>query len=103
MVDDPLFEAFKRMRGQWPTRGWSWDARLTCVTSSFSTEFQQQARAAVAEALTLEWTPATLGKAPQGLRDLVERSGGFDYSPEGLPRRVDLRKEIVGDRPGREP
>ncbi|MDB4996130.1 MAG: hypothetical protein JWM74_3562 [Myxococcaceae bacterium] len=76
-IDDPLFEGLKRLRANWPTKGWSWDTRLACVTSSFSTEFQDKARAAAGEALTIEWTPSTLAKAPTPLREIVDRSGGL--------------------------
>jgi hypothetical protein len=72
-----LFNALKEVRASWPSRGWSWDTRLTCVTSSFNVEVEQKARAAVAAALTSEWTAVTIQSAPQGLRDLAERTGGL--------------------------
>jgi hypothetical protein len=73
----PLFESLGRMRAAWPTRGWSWDARLLCVTSSFTTEQEPQARKATQIALQNEWNPATIVRSPQLLRDVVERSGGI--------------------------
>jgi hypothetical protein len=72
----PLFDGLGRLRASWPTRGWSWDPRLNCVTSSFTTEVEPAARKAVAEVLAQSWTSQTIARAPQNLRDLVERAGG---------------------------
>jgi hypothetical protein len=72
-----LFNALKDLRAAWPSRGWSWDTRLTCVTSSFVVEFEAKARSAVAVALTSEWTATTIQSAPAVLKDLAERSGGL--------------------------
>ncbi len=72
-----LFAAMKQLRAAWPARGWSWDARLSCVTSSFNSEIEAKARAAVAGALPTEWTSTTIQRAPQALRDLAERTGGL--------------------------
>jgi hypothetical protein len=74
---EQLFVALKRLRTGWPSRGWSWDSRMTCITSSFSTEFESKARAAIAEALTQEWASSTIAKAPAVLRDYVDRYGGL--------------------------
>ncbi len=73
----PVFEALGRMKIAWPTRGWSWDPRLLCCTSSFTVEQEPQARTATQMALQQEWTSATIVRAPQTLRDVVERSGGL--------------------------
>ncbi|MBL8608026.1 MAG: hypothetical protein JNL38_11940 [Myxococcales bacterium] len=72
----PLFDGFTRMKGKWPTRGWSWDTRLNCVTSSFTTELERAARGAVAEVFSQEFGSSSLARAPQPLRDVAERSGG---------------------------
>jgi hypothetical protein len=72
-----LFGAMKELRSAWPSRGWSWDARLACVTSSFNVEFEAKARAAVVAALSTEWTSATIQRASPALRDLAERTGGL--------------------------
>ncbi|MCL2726451.1 MAG: hypothetical protein FWD69_18685 [Polyangiaceae bacterium] len=72
----PLFESLGRMQASWPTRGWSWDSRLMCCTSSFSSEQEPAARAAAALALKHQWTQTTLARAPQALRDAVEHAGG---------------------------
>lgn len=50
---------------------------MTCITSSFSTEFEQNARAAIAEAFTVEFTSQTVTKAPPNLREYVDRYGGL--------------------------
>src|SRR5438067_13692196 len=72
-----LFDGLKRLRTSWPARGWSWDNRFICVASTFTVQFEQQAREAAAEALPAEWTPATLGQASPNLRDLAARTGGL--------------------------
>jgi hypothetical protein len=66
----------KELRASWPARGWSWDSRLSCVSSSFAAELESNARAA-AKALATEWTSANIQKAPPHLRDLAERTGGL--------------------------
>jgi hypothetical protein len=72
-----LFGAMKELRASWPSRGWSWDKRLSCVTSSFSAELDAKARAAAAIALPIEWTSTTIQRAAAPLRDLAERAGGL--------------------------
>ncbi len=72
----PIFDSLGRMKIAWPTRGWSWDPRLFCVTSSFTTEQEPQARTATQMALQNEWTAQTISRAPPSLRDVVERAGG---------------------------
>jgi hypothetical protein len=71
-----MFESLGRMKAVWPTRGWSWDPRLLCCTSSFTTEQEPAARTATVIALPNEWTTSTIVRAPQQLRDVVERAGG---------------------------
>jgi hypothetical protein len=72
-----VLASLKELRAAWPTRGWSWDARQSCVASSFIAELEAKARAAAKLALTREWTPSTLGRAPLPLRDVAEKSGGL--------------------------
>jgi hypothetical protein len=72
----PIFDSLGRMKIAWPTRGWSWDPRLFCVTSSFTTEQEPQARTATQMALQNEWSAQTISRAPASLRDVVERAGG---------------------------
>jgi hypothetical protein len=80
----PLFESLSRMKATWPTRGWSWDPRLMCCTSSFTTEQEPQARKATGIALQHEWTTATLARGPQQLREVVDRSGGLRHGQLAL-------------------
>jgi hypothetical protein len=80
VVEDPwrlLFDAMSKVRASWPSRGWSWDARWSCVTSSFSLEFEERARTAAGLALPSQWTSRTLPQAPPSLRDLAARTGGL--------------------------
>lgn len=72
-----LFEALKELRTSWPSRGWSWDGRLSCVTTSFAVEFDAKARAAANVALANEWTSTTIHRAPPILSDLADRAGGL--------------------------
>jgi hypothetical protein len=73
----PLFDGLGRMKSAWPTRGWSWDPRLLCVTSSFTVEQEPQARKATQISLQNEWSSSTIARGPQQLRDVVERAGGI--------------------------
>jgi hypothetical protein len=73
----PLFDGLGRMKSSWPTRGWSWDPRLLCVTSSFTVEQEPQARKATQISLQNEWSSSTIARGPQQLRDVVERAGGI--------------------------
>jgi hypothetical protein len=70
-----LAEGLGKLKSTWPMRGWSWDNRLTCVTSSFSTQVEDAARLSAAQGLPVEWTPASLAKAPVRLRELATQYG----------------------------
>lgn len=83
-MDPAMVDAFKRMRAGWPSRGWSWDSRLNCITSSFAGEFEAQARTAAAEALPHRFSASTIATAPARLREVVERSGGLRSSQVAL-------------------
>jgi hypothetical protein len=72
-----LLRALRELRAAWPQRGWSWDGRLQCVSSSFVTELEPKARAATAGVLPTEFTSATLSRAPTPYRELAERTGGL--------------------------
>jgi hypothetical protein len=74
---EPFFASLARLRSSWPARGWSWDNRFNCVTSSFASEFEQKARACVNEVLPVEWTRVTLPNASGTVRELAERYGGL--------------------------
>ena len=67
----------KEIRATWPSYGWSWDARVSCVTSSFSVDLESKARSVAALAFTNEWTPATLPQAPPPVREVADRAGGL--------------------------
>jgi hypothetical protein len=67
----------RKLRTSWPARGWSWDTRLACVSSSFATEHEAAARAAAADALSTTWTSTTIAKATPQLREIAERTGGL--------------------------
>ena len=72
-----VFAAMKEVRAAWPARGWSWDNRLSCVSSSFATELDGQARSAASLALPNEWTSSTIHRAAPPVRALAERTGGL--------------------------
>ncbi len=72
-----ILGAMKDLRTVWPSRGWSWDKRVSCVTSSFVVELEAKARAAAAPLLPTEWTSANIGRAPTALREIAERTGGL--------------------------
>jgi hypothetical protein len=73
----PILSSLKALRVAWPTRGWSWDARQSCVASSFIVELEARARIAANVALPREWTSTTIERAPLPLRDIAERAGGL--------------------------
>jgi hypothetical protein len=80
VVGDPwsvILSGMKNLRSSWPSRGWSWDGRHSCVSSSFAVELEGKARAAASTVLPKDWTPATLSAAPPALREIAERSGGL--------------------------
>jgi hypothetical protein len=72
-----ILGAMKELRTAWPSRGWSWDKRVSCVTSSFVVELETKARAAAANLLPVEWTSTTIGRAPTALREIADRTGGL--------------------------
>ena len=73
----PTFDALASLKKGWPTRGWTWDSRIGCVTSSFTVEQEQQARVAVGQALPAQYTHASILRAPPSLQELVDRAGGL--------------------------
>ena len=72
-----LLDALKRFRAGWPQRGWSWDSRLSCVSSSFNTDIEPQAKQATAIVLGTEWTMANIAQAPPALQTIAQRTGGL--------------------------
>jgi hypothetical protein len=73
----PLVETMRALKASWPARGWSWDSRLNCVSSSFSTEFEAKARQSATSALPLEFVAASIARAPALLQEVAERAGGL--------------------------
>lgn len=73
---DPLFDPLERIKQRWPAGGWTWDSRLSCVSSSFGTETADEARAAAMQGLPTVWDHRSLGRAPDYARDIAEIAGG---------------------------
>lgn len=76
-VADGLFQGMKAFRKSWPGGGFSWDSRLNCVASSFSTELEADARAAVAKAFKFQWTARTLRTAADVVQEIADQVGGL--------------------------
>jgi hypothetical protein len=72
-----MFDAFRRLRIDWPRRGWSWDSRLSCIASSFSVDMESTARGVAQAAFPQEWSSRTLTTAPVSMQELAERVGGL--------------------------
>src|SRR5208283_4538864 len=75
--EQQMFDAFRRLRTEWPRRGWSWDSRLSCIASSFSADMEATARAIAMTAFPNEWIGRTLPTAPANVQDLADRCGGL--------------------------
>jgi len=75
-ANSPLFDSLVRLRAAWPGGGWSWDGRLSCLSSSFNVELADEARAAAQRALANEWTADNIETAPDNIREIAEMSGG---------------------------
>jgi hypothetical protein len=73
----PLIEQMKVLRMDWPKRGWSWDTRLSCASSSFSVDLEQAAHNAARKSLASEWTSASVAQAPTHVRDAAQKAGGL--------------------------
>jgi len=76
-TSDPFFTRLATLKTNWPARAWSWDKRFTCITSSFTVEYEAQARAAARAALPTEITPKSLALASPNVRAFAERTGGL--------------------------
>jgi hypothetical protein len=74
---EPMFASLIALKRDWPARGWSWDTRLVCITSSFAGEFVEPARAALKLALPTEYNAKTLPTAHPYVLDAVEQAGGL--------------------------
>lgn len=117
-----LYAALTNFKSAWPSRGWSWDSRLFCATSSFAVAVEPRARSAVAAAFPAEWSSLTIARAPVPLRDVADRSGGLRAgqllvatAPQGMPvafglwwpwgdgEMISMRVGLVEIDPGAEP
>jgi hypothetical protein len=76
-VAEGLFQALSVFKKSWPGGGYSWDSRLNCVASSFSTTLEADARAAVAKAFKFQWTSRTLRSAPEVIQEVADLVGGL--------------------------
>jgi hypothetical protein len=72
-----MFDAFRRLRTDWPRRGWSWDPRLSCIASTFSVDMEATARTVTLASFPSEWSSRTLPTAPPNMQELAERCGGL--------------------------
>jgi hypothetical protein len=73
---EALFARLTRFRGVWVSRGWSWDKRLDCVSSTFDVTITDEARRAVVDHFTEEWTSSSLRSAPPLVAEIAEATGG---------------------------
>jgi hypothetical protein len=72
---DPILATLTKLHADWPSQGWSWDARFKVVTSSFGTDTAPAMRALVAGAIPHEWTSESFASAPDEVRALAQRCG----------------------------
>jgi hypothetical protein len=73
---EPLFDALARMKTVWPSRGWSWDSRVVCMTTSFAGEYFGEARAALRLAFPVEYNHTNITTAHPWVQETVEKAGG---------------------------
>lgn len=76
-VADGLFQGLAAFKKSWPGGGFSWDSRLSCVASSFSTELEADARAAVAKTFKFQWTARSLRTATDVIQEIADQVGGL--------------------------
>ncbi len=75
--DQPVFDPLRRLRADWPQRGWSWDSRVACVSSSFSVDLESNNRLLALGALPTEFTARSISSAPPAYREVCDRAGGL--------------------------
>jgi len=75
--DQPLFDPLRRLRGEWPQRGWSWDSRVACISSSFTSDLETSNRALALQAMPTEYTSRSVATATPGLREICDKAGGL--------------------------
>lgn len=115
----PFLDALVRFRATWPRRGWSYDNRVQCVASTFSSDFASEARALIAVVLPHAWTDRTIATANPIMSTIATRTGGLRaaqmifgadrvgyVTPFGLwwpweeGRTISLRIGLEGSSPG---
>ena len=74
---ETLFTGLIQLRDAWPTKDWTYDRRLRCVTSSFPTSSEAAATAAMARVLPTSWTSNSVSSAPDDVRTLTTACGGL--------------------------
>lgn len=74
---DPIFASLAEFKKLWPARGWSWDSRLICITSSIVGELVEPARAALKTGFKAEYTSKTITTAHPYMQEAVEKTGGL--------------------------
>ena len=63
-------------KSKWPG-GWSWDARLDCICSSFRCDDNIVAETAIKPLFPIMWSEGNLRESPILVQQLVERCGGL--------------------------
>jgi hypothetical protein len=76
-LHQPVLDAFRRLRGEWPARGWSYDDRFECAASSFDADFAPQARVLLAPLFPHAISERTLASASPPIREVAARTGGI--------------------------
>lgn len=74
---EPVFASLQTFKSRWPARGWSWDNRLFCITSSLVGELLPRAEETTSVLFPERYTVKNLSEASPEMRELVERSGGL--------------------------
>ena len=72
-----LESALAELIGAWPGNAWSWDGRFDAFASTFTSDIEAKARAALTLALPQHWTSQTLAEAPTLLREICDGTGGL--------------------------
>ena len=90
---ETLFATLRTFRKEFPARGWSWDGRFQCMTSSLPGEYAPNAEAIARRTFRDVYNARTLVHAPANIVDLCERTGG---GVDALVQLVDERALVVG-------
>jgi len=92
---EALFDRLMALRTSWPSRAWTYDRRLKCVTCALTKADEATDMAAVAAFLPASWTAGTLADAPPEVRQAVGACGGLrdgqsvSWGAEVLPGAAD--------------